>query len=163
MKPVENQQALFKHLGQAIPLCDSNAYLEDKTMIGRVLEVLGPLEEVVRLQLDLPSFLTQSYNLTCYLLQHIFCTFLQPVGYFPIYRILLCICPFIVVYFPFIAICCTLVYLSCNTIVLFSETGRQVSSFQFQGRASVVHEHTTNEAIERVPATTTTQPTAAKG
>ena len=91
MKPVENQQALFKHLGQAIPLCDSNAYLEDKTMIGRVLEVLGPLEEVVRLQLDLPSFLTQSYNLTCDLLQHIFCNLLD--------------------IFPFIVFCCAFAHL----------------------------------------------------
>ncbi len=40
---------LYKSTHKNIILCDSNIYSEDKKLIGKVDEVLGPLNEVVKI------------------------------------------------------------------------------------------------------------------
>jgi H/ACA ribonucleoprotein complex subunit 1 len=46
---VQNSQELlvFKSIHQNIPLCDSPAFLEDKSLLGKITEVLGPINSVL--------------------------------------------------------------------------------------------------------------------
>jgi hypothetical protein len=44
-------QWVYKSIHQRIMLCDSNAYDENKQLVGRIHEVLGPMNEVVTFSL----------------------------------------------------------------------------------------------------------------
>ncbi len=38
---------VFKNISDRIPLCDANVYKQDKTLVGTIHDVLGPINEVV--------------------------------------------------------------------------------------------------------------------